>query len=154
MGRHAYFKVVRYFLRFSVNIKGFNLVELVVVTIVLGIIVAIAIPAYTRTRERILDKDAISSLQLIRAAETNYRMDNGAYSASLGTNAAINLGLRLSLVTINANWNYTVTNGGVAAANIALTATRNNNGVSGRHWDTTVADVSIDCTSVAPDTCF
>lgn len=136
--------------------RGFNLVELVVVTIILGILVTIAVPAYTKARERTLDKDAVGSLQLIRSGETIYRMDTGSFYPASGStvnnNSAINTDLKLSLVTSNPSWNYSITNVANTSATVTLTATRNMTG--GRQWSMTVAMETPACTSGGSDTCL
>ena len=49
--------------------KGFTLLEILITVIIIGILSAIAIPNYTKSRERALDKEAQVVLNLIHAAE-------------------------------------------------------------------------------------
>ena len=139
--------------------KGVNLVELVVVTIILGILVTIAIPAYMKAQERSLDKDATSTLFLIRSAEIMYNMDNSAYYPASGASvdttsnlSAINTNLRLTLSSYLPKWKYTRANGSGTAVTVSISALRLKTG--GRTWSITVANETPGCANGASDTCL
>lgn len=93
--------------------KGFTLLELVTVIMVVGILAAIALPNFTPMREKALDKEAQASLKLVLAAQKIYRMENTFYfpDASLGhapTNGEINSFLKLDVpTTAQRAWDYT-----------------------------------------------
>ena len=92
--------------------KGFTLVELMVVIIIMGILATLAIPNYNNSLERALGQEAKANLKLIAAAERIYRMETNTYYPSFGneTNIAnINSNLKLSLT--EAKWDYSVTGG-------------------------------------------
>lgn len=110
--------------------KGFTIIEIIVVIIIVGVLAALAWPRGTATREKSLDREARASLALIRAAERIYRMEVGSYypvDGTTETNAStINTDLKLSLT--EANWDYSVDN---AASNGRARALRSG---GGRTW--------------------
>lgn len=91
--------------------SGFTLIELIVVVIVIGILTSFVVPQFAVTKERALDREAISVLGLIWAAERAYRMEEGVYytSASIPT---LNTELRLN-IPASSSWNYSVSIAGI-----------------------------------------
>ncbi|MCM8795768.1 MAG: prepilin-type N-terminal cleavage/methylation domain-containing protein, partial [Candidatus Omnitrophica bacterium] len=65
--------------------RGFTLLELVVVIIIIGILATFGISQYIPARERALGKEAIANLKLIAAAERIYRMETGRYCTDMST---------------------------------------------------------------------
>ena len=103
--------------------KGFTLLELVVVIIIIGILAALAFSNFLSLKEKTLNKEAKAVLALIRETERIYRMDKGTwYPPTTATNvvAAINRDLKLSLPSQNINWTITIN----AAASHTATAVR------------------------------
>jgi prepilin-type N-terminal cleavage/methylation domain-containing protein len=95
--------------------RGFNLLELVIVLIIVGVLATIALPSYTRSREQALGGEALSDLRLIAAAEKIYRMEIGTFWPSTGNDTSwtsINTNLKLYLT--NTNWNWSITGGTTA----------------------------------------
>jgi len=92
--------------------KGFTLVEIIIVLIIIGILVSFALPQFAVTKERALDKEAKVSLALMRAAERVYRMEIGYYypnTGSVSIVSSINTDLKLSLPdTASPNWSYSL----------------------------------------------
>jgi prepilin-type N-terminal cleavage/methylation domain-containing protein len=98
------------------NTRGFNLVELIIVVIVIGVLAAIAMPSFRVTQERTYDNEAKANLKLIQAAEKIYRMENTVYWPD-NTIGGINSNLRLSLPAgAGRTWNYRTDNVGTAVA--------------------------------------
>jgi type IV pilus assembly protein PilE len=64
--------------------KGFTLIELIIVIIILGILAAIALSQYTKVVEKSRGVEARTILGDLRAAEVSYYYENGAYTATLG----------------------------------------------------------------------
>ncbi len=66
------------------NDKGFTLIELLVVVGIIGVLAAIAIPAFAQYKARALDSEAKSHLQHIYRACKGYWVDNrGASSCTV-----------------------------------------------------------------------
>ncbi len=90
--------------------KGFHLIELLVVLLVLGILVSFAIPVFRNFKDKIYDKEAQSNLVLLRSAQENYRIEMNQYIACDNTSDC-NRELGLDLPPADAGWNYSVTIG-------------------------------------------
>lgn len=70
------------------RIKGFTLIELMVVIIIIGILAAMAVPTFTKSMENAREKEARTTLELIYNAQRMYKIDKKVYAAGPGTNGA------------------------------------------------------------------
>ncbi len=106
--------------------KGFTLIELMVVLAILGIIVAIAIPAYTGYIQTARRTEALNNLAALKLAEEDYFMENNTYF--LGTSVATLAAYWAPKETgASRNFNYSVavgSTGGIATSYLATATGR------------------------------
>ena len=66
--------------------KGFTLIELLIVVVIIGILVAIAIPKFASTKEKAYLASMKSDLRNLATAQEGYFADNTAYLSGAATN--------------------------------------------------------------------
>ena len=100
------------------KIKGFTMMELMVVIVIIGIIAGFALPQYQRAIRKSIERDAVAQLSALWASNSMYRAVNDVYWPGVNQTAAqINLGLNINLIQ-QANCTYTYTR----LSNITYTA--------------------------------
>jgi type IV pilus assembly protein PilA len=129
--------------------QGFTLIELMIVVAIIGILAAIAIPAYQDYTIRAQVSEGINLASGAKAAISEYFMDSGALpgsNAEAGLEAAANIsGNYASNVSVGASGVVTVTYSGaevnaqIAGQQLTLTPTTNAGSVQWACLNTTLA---------------
>jgi prepilin-type N-terminal cleavage/methylation domain-containing protein len=70
------------------NKKGFTLIELLIVIAIIGILAAVAIPAYIGQTKRAARTEAYTNLDTLRLLEEQFYAENGVYAATIGAAGA------------------------------------------------------------------
>jgi type IV pilus assembly protein PilA len=79
--------------------KGFTLIELLVVILIIGILAAIALPAFLNQRAKAQDTEAKSAVRTAQTAMETYYTDNQKYT---GATPAVLVGIEPALGSANA----------------------------------------------------
>jgi prepilin-type N-terminal cleavage/methylation domain-containing protein len=128
--------------------KSFTLVEVLVVLVIIGILVALSWPNASSLKEKTFDREAKASLALMQAAEKIYKMEAGFYyppGDSTSDVPSINTHLKLSLPRNNPpNWNYSINN--TAATGTVQAARTISEGTRTWSLDSTSASEDATCT--------
>ena len=116
--------------------SAFTLTELIITLIIIGILVSLALPLFTRAMESTRANEAKAALEQIRAGERIYRTSEGYYyphsadhSSAEEDEATINSFLKLFLDTREKDWKYKVDTD--TADDFTATATRTSGGNQG-----------------------
>ena len=82
--------------------EGFTLIELLVVVVIIGVLVAIAVPVYLNYRQGAADKSAQSDVRgAISAVEQYYTDNSNAYPAGFANQAASPITLGNQRITLS-----------------------------------------------------
>src|SRR5689334_4379416 len=71
---------------------GFTLVELMVVVAIIGILVAVAIPQYSKYQAKARQSEAKTALGAVYTAEQSFSVENGSYTSCLAQIGATRTG--------------------------------------------------------------
>jgi prepilin-type N-terminal cleavage/methylation domain-containing protein len=82
------------------NSKGFTLIELLIVVVIIGILAAIAIPKFGKTKERAYVAALKSDLRNLITAQEGYFADNTTYTTDLGTAYTTSAGVTVVIGTV------------------------------------------------------
>lgn len=93
---------------------GFTLIELLIVVVIIGILAAIAVPAYAGTKAKAYTASMKTDLRNLVTAQEAYFSDNGSYAGSvalLSTSFHVSAGNTVAdPVADAAGWSTTITN--------------------------------------------
>ena len=64
--------------------KGFTLVEIMIVVVIIGLLAAMAIPAFQKVRTNSQDKAVLNNARQLSAAADQYYLENGVSTVSQG----------------------------------------------------------------------
>jgi len=65
------------------NSKGFTLVEIMIVVVIIGLLAAMAIPAFQKVRTNSQDKAVLNNARQISAGADQYYLENGVSTVTL-----------------------------------------------------------------------
>jgi type IV pilus assembly protein PilA len=65
--------------------KGFTLVEIMIVVVIIGLLAAMAIPAFQKVRQSSQDKAVLNNARQLAAAADQYFLENGVSSVVQGS---------------------------------------------------------------------
>lgn len=69
--------------------KGFTLVEIMIVVLIIGILLAIAVPNFLKARETSRTKTCVANLREIEAAKEQWAMETGQGASATPTQAQL-----------------------------------------------------------------
>ena len=106
--------------------EGVTLLEVMIVVVIVGILAAIAIPAYNDYITRARRSDAFTALETVRAAQEMYRAERGEYRNSTDFNNDLLPGCRSDMA--GNNYTISVATGAAPATTFTATATPTSTG--------------------------
>jgi type IV pilus assembly protein PilA len=88
--------------------KGFTLVEIMIVVVIIGLLAAMAVPAFQKVRTTSQNKSIVNNMRQILSAADQYFLENGVTTATVSTDL-VGQGLYIKSLNVVANETYTDT---------------------------------------------
>jgi len=121
--------------------KGFTLLEVLIVVIIIGVLAAIALPQYVNTIEKARSAEATSNIGALRSSFDRYWYEQSALAASYTSAAFVKTyagSLKLDIDNPNADSNrlfdYALTDGDTSLVAKSYTVRAERIGKSSTHW--------------------
>jgi len=89
------------------NNKGFTLVEIMIVVVIIGLLAAMAIPAFQKVRQSSQDKAVMNNMRQLGAAADQYFLENG--TSTVGITALVGSQAYIKALNTVANETYPLT---------------------------------------------
>ena len=106
------------------NRKGFTLLEILIVIVILGVVAGLAVPVFTSNIEKAKAQEAMASLAAIRSGLTTYyAMNSSAYTSASLTPGNGFIGFDPTSAAAGQTLNFTYALSGVTASVYTVTAT-------------------------------
>lgn len=96
----------------TASMKGFTLIELMIAVVVVGILAAVALPAYNGQVRKSRRTDAVTALSAFQQAQERWRANNASYGALADLTAlttATPAGYGMSATSSNGYYTITIT---------------------------------------------
>lgn len=103
------------------KIRGFTLIEMLIVVAIVGILAAVAYPSYNTSIRKSRRADAVAALTKVQQAQERWRSNNPAYAANAVLTTAYPGGLGIPSTTEKGY--YTIAISGDSAVAYTVTAT-------------------------------
>jgi len=100
--------------------KGFTLVEIMIVVVIIGLLAAMAIPAFQKVRASSQDKTVLNNIRQLAAAADQYFLENGTSTVAITSLVGSSAYVKALNTVANENYPTAFTQGNsIVVTNIA-----------------------------------